>query len=231
MGKLSLKNAAMMCAKEFTITFADGSTEKIWVRTRTQSETDNAFEASVEQRLAIREKYGKDTLLYKALKAEVEELTNDELAMRLVSMDMAEIGHKARLKLPKLIPFDETKYRGKAELAKAQEAYEQRQAEYDEQLEAMLEELIEEKKKKLAEDDKANLVDLLLRVHVQDAINQDVHKLLENYYIYDCIRDGEDHDKPYFDGLDDIPDVMPVRSLLIEKINEVDRIVPFDIKN
>lgn len=233
MGRLSLKNAAEHCAKEFTVKYADeaGSEEKIWVRTRTQAETEAAFDATADERIAIKEKYRKGSPFHKLLVADFEYYTIEELAAQVAQSETRDFARKAQVTVPQLMPLDVSKYSSKAALSKAEESYEERQKERDVLIEAEVKRLLDIRISELMASPREALIDMIVRFQVQMAIGAESNWLLETYAIFDCIRDGEDHLKRYFDAIEEIPEEPSIRSMLLDCMNEVDAISPLEIKN
>lgn len=230
--KISLRKAALTCAGEFSISYQDGSTDKVYVRTRTQSEIQAADMATAEERLAIKEKYKTGSTFYNSLVASLEMESEDSLAAIILLSDMGEIAQKARRELPVLMPFDPGRYKTAGDLAKAEEAYEQRKADYDNQLDQAVRRLISEREAKLVQSPKSELVEKAIRPRIQMFIEQESQTLLQAWHIYDSVYLADDSSKHYFDNVEEVIDLAPqVKDVFLAAIEQVSIVRPIDIKN
>lgn len=231
MGKLSLRQAAELCAMSFTVKYPDGSEEKLWVRTRTQSETEEALESTAEKRLALRERYAKGSVNYRLLVSNFDSFTTEELAKMVSQIEIVDLQRKAQTKVAQPMPLDVSKYSSKTALAKAEDEYEIRKQEYQKLVQAEVDKLTEQRIQVLVTEPRDQLIEMLVRMQIQVVINEETSKLLEDYTIFDCIRKGEDHSQRYFESIDEIPDAPQIRNMLIDCIDQVDAIEPIEIKN
>jgi hypothetical protein len=232
MGSMSLKSAMELCAREFEITYLDGSVETIWIRTITSMERHEADDAHAERIRSLRAEYQAGSPKNEALRLHLEPQQASELAQMVIGAEAFELLHRAQRQVPQLIPLDASKYRTEPALAKAEDAHEKLEAERVARVGAVAEDLARSREEQLLKLPKADLVEQALVLLVRNAIYQDASGLGDEYRILYSVRQVDDHQVPYFDSLDEVSALpLTVKELLTEAINQVDRIKPADIKN
>jgi len=228
--EISLRNAAELCAQQFTVEYPSGS-EKIFIRTRTRAEIESAERESADMILAIKEKYRSGTTAYQIATRDLDMRTDSELALFGVSPEYPEIGRKVQRELPTLIPFDPAFYHSDSDREKAREESEKQRAEHMERWEQRVYELATEREQELLKLPREQLVEIAVRPYIESRINVEVAELMEAFAIRDCVREGEDHSNRYFETMEDVPAPGSVRNYLIAAIGQIELVDGFDIKN
>jgi len=230
-GTKSVRDWAALCAQEFSLTFADGSVDKVWIRTRTQTEMEAARDAVAAVRLATKRKYAPGTDGYEALTVELEFMSNADLAELIAGAELASIMRHAHRELPALVPLDPGKYRTDAERLKAEDAQEAREAERAEQVRAKAEELSDKRRAELERMDHEIVVQTAARFSIERLIMEAAQEEMVTRWLFDAVRDAEDHALSYFGTLEAVPQQMAVRDNFLTVVQSVDAISPVDIKN
>lgn len=229
--KMSLKRAAELCAQPFTIEYPDGS-ESIWIQTRTDQDIRAMQEAIVKDRLAIRDRYRPGTDHYQALVATIELSSVEELVAQIIDNEEQRIRERAERGLPRLMPFEDGKFKNEEDRRRAEIAHEDRVKALEEKIDEKMRELAAARETQLLAMPKDDLVRMAIEPQISYRIDSDTMGLVQDYVIYDSIRDGEDHDARYFDSVEDVASLPPtVKAMLMAAITEVANIRPCDIKN
>jgi len=226
---LTLKSVADMCAQEFVIEYPNGS-EKIWVRTRTQSEIEAATIEAAEARLRIVESYKPGQTLYESLVADLRLKPPYALVGVIAQAETGDIRARARRTLPTPMPFDGSRYRTDSDREKAEREHQDRLEQYEADVEAKCRELQNVREDQLLSEPKEGLVELALAPLLDLQLRIEINGLMEAYLIRDCVRCADDHSKPYFATLDEIPRGRG-RIALLNCIGEVELVGVVDIKN
>lgn len=226
---LTLKSAAEMCAQEFVIEYPNGS-EKIWVRTRTQSEIEVATVEAAEARLRIVESYKPGQTLYESLMADLRLKPPYALVGVIAQAESGDIRARAKRTFPTPMPFDPSRYRTDTDREKAEREHQDRLQQYEVDVEAKCRELQNAREDQLLSEPKETLVELALAPLLDLQLRIEVNALMEGYLIRDCVRCADDHTKSYFATLDEIPRGRG-RIALLNCIEEVELVGVVDIKN
>lgn len=227
---VSLRNLAEQCAQEFTVNYASGS-ETIWVRTRTQAEIDATNIEIAEHRLRIATSYDPGNTLYNALISSLRLESDTGLISIILGAEYMEFVRQARSALPTLLPFDGSRYRTDADRQRAEKEHKKRLAKWQEDLDSKTREYMDRRREQLIAMSHDELVDKAVGPKVQLAIELECAPHLQSYMIRDCIRDGQDHSKRYFESVDDVPLQPEVRQMLLSAIEQVEQVGVLDIKN
>jgi len=157
----TLKQAAELCAQEFTVHYEDGS-ETIWVRTRTMPEVAQAEEEIAARKLALREKYRVGTTHYQAEVSGLEMESYPNLVGIVLSGETESLAERARRAVP--MPMRPATYRngGDSEEKEVRE-YEERQEKYEGMVAAKLSEILSDRETALLQEPKEKLVKRLGR--------------------------------------------------------------------
>ena len=121
-GEISLKNAAEMCARTFTVVYEGGS-ENIWIRTLNAAEMDEMQDAIAESRIKIRKKYAEGECRREALLAEINSMQSKNLADLVMQPDIIEFSKKAKRRVPDLMPLELPERLSAAERLQREEKY------------------------------------------------------------------------------------------------------------
>jgi hypothetical protein len=228
---MSLKAAAELCAQEFTVNYEGGGIETIWIRTRTQAEIEEEERQMADARLAIKEKYRVGTTAYQSLVIDMDMESDRSLAALIAGAEELEISRRAIRDLPSLIPFDPSKYHSESDRARAEEEFDKRRAERDDCYRQKVNELTSKREEELLTLAHEKLVELAAGPVIRNLVRIETEILAQSYIIKDCVRDGEEHARPYFDSVEEIPPPGAVRDSMLAAIEAVDQIRPVEIKN
>ena len=138
---------------------------------------------------------------------------------------------QARSAIPTLLPLDASKYRGAADLEKAQTKHEERELEWRDRFDAKVREIMEARRAQLVGLPQGQLVEMAIRPRVAMAIQYESSRLLHDYLMRDCIRCGDDHEKPYFETIAEVPVQQTIREMLLTAIAAVEQVGSVEIKN
>lgn len=233
---MTLKRAAELCAKEYVVTLQDGSNnvfeEKIWIRTQTDPEKQEAELALSNRRKELKTKYAEGSEYYDEFISEIERYSNELLALLLVQSERMDIQQKAKRSLPKPMPFDISKERTRAQQEKAEDDYQKRTDEYEKKLDDEVERMKSEREGQLADLPNKDLIVMAIKPAVWNRIDNELAKLDLAHQIFNCIRQAADHTLPYYDSVEEVlgqPE--SIKEVLLAAIAEVDTVRPIDIKN
>ena len=231
MGSMTtLKQAAELCAQEFTVHYEDGS-ETIWVRTRTMPEVAQAEEEIAARKLALREKYRVGTTHYQAEVSGLEMESYPNLVGIVLSGETESLAERARRAVP--MPMRPATYRngGDSEEKEVRE-YEERQEKYEGMVAAKLSEILSDRETALLQEPKEKLVEMAIGPRLRMLVEFEATSLAHCQLIRDSVRRGDDHGQPYFDSTDEIIVLPPqILASLLAAIRTVDAMRAVDIKN
>ena len=230
-GTKSIRDWAALCAQEFTLTFADGSTETVWIRTRTQTEIEAARDAVAVVRLATKRKYAPGTDYYEALTVELEFMPTPDIAELIAGAEIASIMRQAHRALPALMPLDPGNYQTDAERLKAEDEQDKREAERAGLVRAKVEELTAKRRAELEAMEHDAVVQMAARFSIERLIMEAAQEEMVTRWLFDAVRMADDHSLPYFGMLDGVPQQMAIRDSFLTVVQTVDAISPVDIKN
>jgi hypothetical protein len=181
--------------------------------------------------LEIKNKYKPGQASYESCIAELEMATEPQLATLVANSELREIGQKAQRQIPKLMPFDPSKYYSDEDKAKAEEAYNSRLDEHERQYDEKLYQLLDARIDELSKLPKDRLIEMASPNVTRARISNETEAVQEVSIIMDCFREMSDHSKPYFESEDQVPPPGQIRQSLLEALVEVNLFNPVDIKN
>jgi hypothetical protein len=230
---ISLRQAAMLCAQEFSLTFdEDGHEETVWVRTLSGTELREAEIARHAARKAVREQYVEGTLSYEEIVDTLEGYTVNQLAAIVVSTEMPVFGERARRDLPQLMEPDWSKHITDASREKAQLEYTAREEEHGRAVYAKAIEYAQKREAQLVESTPIQeLRDLVRAVSIRSSIDAQTQGFEDDYRIYNGFYEA-DRTTRLFDSIEDVASLnATVKQYLMAFIRQVDIVLPIDIKN
>lgn len=244
---ISLKDAASLCAMEVTIPFEDGTEEKVWVRTPTDLERQQASIAKLEARGRFRKMYVDGAPAYEELKETVRDYGESQLAAILAKSEMPALAEKARRNCGQLIEPDWTKYTTDEQRDQVAEEYNARQEEYERKVVDELNRLISEKEESLiAKESLDSMRERVLRITISQTVTQHTearYEMLgekpvmvspgfdEEYLIFHSFYQMDKQTR-YFDSIEQVRDLNDaVKMMLFGYARSVNFVGPSDIKN
>lgn len=229
---LSLKDAAAMCAQEFTVQYSDGSEEKIWLRTPTNIEIHEADDAINKAQLELKERYKIGSLKYQAMTASLDMLTPLELAQHIAAYESIDREAICRKKVARPMVPDWSRYTTETALEKAREDHDTRMSEWQSKVNTLYDEETAKRIEQLAAQPIDELVALASKPLIRQQINAEIAEITEAYAMMASIRRADDHSQPYFDDIEEIRSMPePVKNVLRLAYKQLGDIQPVQIKN
>lgn len=230
--KLSLRHAAETCALDFTITYSDGSEEKIWVRTLTEPELREVEELQAEQMRKVRAWYAPDSARYAEIKAMIDMEPASSSIPVVIESERAELAKKAAKRVARPMPLDDSKCRNDADREKLMAKHWEMIEERERQIDTICESIVSDREEQLKALPIAELREMHLALALRSAVYTEAAMYSNALKIMYSIYDGENHDERYFESPADVLALpMSVKEYLLSLVSKVDQVTPFDIKN
>ena len=229
--RISLRDAAALCAQTFTIEYAGGS-DSVWIRTPTQVEIDEADTHIAESKQKLRDKYAPGTLHYNDLIATLELMPTMQVAREVAGLELYDMQERAQLKIARPIPPDWDKYQTTKDREKAHADHEARTQEWQNEVNTLTDKMLAERLEQLAALPREQLIAEAARPAIVGILQNEAERLKESYIIWVSVRDAGNHEQPYFDNPEQVASLpMPIKAAFIAGINELGQITGVEIKN
>jgi hypothetical protein len=230
-----LLRAAELCAQEFTVSAADAAgnpiSEKIWVRTLTDTELREIQRELANFSKETRALYADGQPLAEVMMAELDESENENLAIFAITTEVRGLKQNAEKKFPVPLPLDESQYKDDAKLEKAREDYEKRVQDHAQQVDDEFDRAFDARLAELAARPHAELLELALPVVRRRAIAQYNNGIDTDYRIYYSVY-TDDRKERYFASIEEVISLpQQIKKQLLDLTMMVDVIQPIDIKN
>lgn len=230
---VTLRQAASLCAQEFTVTFdEDGHEEQIWVRTLSGPEMREAQVARHSARKAIRANYIEGTISHEEIAETLEGYTTNQLAAIIVANEMPVFADRARRDLPQPMEPDLSKYPTEEKRDKAQSEHDTRREEHSQRVYAKAIEYAQKREAELVGSTSIEeLRKLVLGLSIRSAIDAQTQGFEDDYRIFNGFYE-EDRTTKVFGSIDDVAAMSAtMKEYFMAFVNSVDIVLPIDIKN
>lgn len=229
---MTLRNAASLCAQEFTVEYADGSKETIFVRTPGEVEISAANAEIAEERVKFHDDYKPGTTLYKSFAMSLEYMSDSELAQMVMSTEILDMRQRAELETPSPMTPDWSRYKTDKELETAEEAHKCRVADYQREVQNKFQARASVRLDELTKLSHEELIERAIRPALKNLLEQKTRELTDNHFYFLAVRCGDDHGKTYFDDPSEIATLPePIKDLLDRAVSALGEIQVADIKN
>jgi hypothetical protein len=241
---MTLRQAATMCAQEFTIGFEDRSEQVIWVRTLSAPELQEAEMARHAARAAIRKLYADGTDSRAEMIDTLEGYVPVQLAAIIVTEEMPSLADKARKELPQPMEPDWSKCKTDAEREKLEEEWSARQEEFGRKAMDRMMEIAKARELQLAESTpveelRAKVLAVSIRASVDAQTETQTnefgvvsrHGFVDHYRIFHGIYEADRTTKA-FDSIESVSAMSnEMKKYLLLLIKSTDQVTVFDVKN